>query len=449
LALDVAADQRAVREAILRMNHDTGAVAIAVIAGCIVAWGFVSARLTRWNISAPMAFVVLGLVTTHGPLALFHPSLHSTTILTVVELTLAIVLFGDASRINVRTLRGGIAPPLRLLGIGLPLAIGAGTALAFALFGGSAWVAAAIGAIVAPTDAALGAPIMGDKRVPIGVRRTLNIESGLNDGIATPFVNLFLAGAVASEALSTTGVAHAALALLGGTGIGIGVGAIGAVLLAWSKRSGWGAPGFRPLCVFALAVLAYSLAIEAGTNGFVAAFVGGMAFGTVLPALPDSSGRSTDLTFTEDAGELLSLLVWFTFGAVMMVPGLREATFGDVVFAVLALTVVRMVPVGVALLGSGLNRSTVAFIGWFGPRGLASVVFALIAVDSLDAAASHVVLGAVSVTVLLSVVAHGWSAGPLAARYARIVSRMDADAPELIPRDPVPTRSARVTHRMP
>lgn len=432
------------------MGHDTSAVtALAVIAGGIAVWGLVSARLTRWNVSAPIAFVVLGLVTTHGPLAFLHLSLHSTSILTVVEITLAVVLFGDASRLNVRTLRGGIATPLRLLGIGLPLAIGAGTALALGLFGGSIWVAAAIGAIVAPTDAALGAPIISDERIPMGVRRTLNIESGLNDGIATPFVNLFLAGAVASETLSGAGAAAAAKALGGGVGIGIGIGALGALALSWSRRSKWGAPGFRPLCVFALAVLAYTMAIQAGTNGFVAAFVAGMAFGSVAPTMPDDSGRSEDLMFTEDAGELLSLLVWFSFGAVMLVPGLREANAKDVIFAVLALTVVRMLSVWVALLGSGLDRATVALMGWFGPRGLASVVFALIAVDELDASAAHAVLGAVSVTVGLSVLAHGLSAGPLAARYARVASRIGGDAPEHHPAQPVPTRTARVSHRMP
>lgn len=432
------------------MDHGTGAVAaIAVIAGCIVVWGFVSARLTRWNLSAPMAFVVLGLVTTHGPTGFLHLSLHSQSVKTVVEITLAIVLFGDASRVNVRKMRGGIAIPLRLLAIGLPLTIGAGTAVAFALFGGSGWVAAAIAAIVAPTDAALGAPIMADTRIPNGVRRTLNIESGLNDGIATPFVNLFLAGALSMEALTASGMGRAAFDVLGGVGIGVGTGVAGALLLSWSRRSGWGSEAFRPLCVFALAVLAYTASIEAGTNGFVAAFVSGMAFGSVLPPSSETEARDADLEFTEDAGELLSLVVWFAFGAVMLVPGLQEATAKDVVFAVLALTVVRMVPVWVALWGSGLDRVTVAFIGWFGPRGLASVVFALIAVDSLDPAASHLVLGAASVTVLLSVVAHGWSAGPLAARYGRFASRIGHDAPEHKPRDPVPTRSARVSHRMP
>ena len=236
------------------------------------------------------------------------------------------------------------------------------------------WVAAAIGAIVAPTDAALGASIMEDERVPAGVRRVLNVESGLNDGIATPFVNLFLAGAATAEAVhGASSVASAALDLLGGAGIGIGVGLVGAVLLTQARKRHWSEPSFRPLAVLALALFAYSASVLAGTNGFVAAFVGWHG----LRHRVRSRNGNEPLEFSDEAGTLMSLLVWFVFGAVMLVPGLDGATWRDVVFAVLALTVVRMVPVALSLVGAGLDRSTVAFVGWFGPRGLASVVFGL------------------------------------------------------------------------
>ena len=169
------------------MTHHLNITALAVISACVLFWGLVSARLERWDVSAPIAFVLLGLVVTHGPTALVHVDLHSSTIRSLAEVTLALVLFADASRVNVRALRADVALPARLLGIGLPLTIGAGAGAAALLFGGSGiWVAAAIGAIVAPTDAALGASIMGDERVPSGVRRLLNVESGLNDGIVTP-----------------------------------------------------------------------------------------------------------------------------------------------------------------------------------------------------------------------------------------------------------------------
>jgi NhaP-type Na+/H+ or K+/H+ antiporter len=417
------------------VDHALSSATLSVVAACIVVWGLVSARLEGWQVSAPMAFVLLGLALTHGPSALVHLQLQSSTIRELAEITLALVLFADASRVNARTLAADVAIPARLLGIGLPFTIGAGTALAFGLFSSSGgWVAATIGAIVAPTDASLGAAIVSDERVPARVRRVLNVESGLNDGIATPFVNLFLAGALTAESISTGGVGQAAVDLVGGAALGAGVGLAGAVLLRLTSRTGWSAPGFQPLAVVALAALSYSVALLAHTNGFVAAFVAGIAFGTVLVT------HEAVLAFTEEAGTLLSLLVWFSFGAVMLVPGLQAADWRDVVFAVLALTLVRMVPVALALAGSGLDRTTVAFIGWFGPRGLASVVFGLIAVDSLDHGDAQVVLGAVVVTVALSVLAHGMTASPLSRRYGSYAGRLHSQRPERHPTGRLPVR---------
>jgi sodium/hydrogen antiporter len=414
------------------MPHELEA-AIAVISGCVILWGLVSARLERWDVTAPIAFVLLGLGAANGPISLVHLHLQSSDIRILAEITLALVLFSDASRVNANTLRAHAELPARLLGIGLPLTIAAGGALAAGLFrAGGLWVAAAIGAIVAPTDAALGASIMRDERVPSGVRRALNVESGLNDGIATPFVNLFLAGALAAEAIHKGLVAHAAIDLLGGVALGAAVGTIGALLLNLSRRAGWSAAGYGPLSALALALFAYTVALLAGTNGFVAAFVGGMAFGTV------TTGSELQ-AFAEETGTLMSLLVWFFFGAVMIVPGFQAATWQDAVFAILALTVARMVPVGVALLGSGLDKTTVAFIGWFGPRGLASVVFGLIAVDSLAPSEAGLVLGAVTVTVTLSVLLHGVSASPLAERYGHVARRLPPGAAHLTAA-PMPTR---------
>jgi sodium/hydrogen antiporter len=405
-------------------GHDLNAAAIAVISGCVIAWGLVSARLERWDVTAPIAFLVLGLGTANGPFALIDLHLHSADIRSLAEITLALVLFADASRVNVKALRTDMTLPARLLGIGLPLTIGAGAAVAAGLFTGTGlWVAAALGAIVAPTDAALGASIVLDERLPATVRRALNVESGLNDGIATPFVNLFLAGALATEAIHSPGAGRAAIDLVGGAALGIGIGLVGAVALSWAGRTGWSAAGFRPLAVLALAVFAYAAALVAGVNGFVAAFVAGMAFGA-------AATDSELLVFAEEAGTLLSLLVWFMFGAVMVVPGFEAFGWRDAVFAVLALTVVRMVPVALALVGSGFDRATIAFVGWFGPRGLASVVFGLIAVDTLAPGDAQLVLGAVTVTVTLSVIAHGLTASPLTERYSRKVHQMHRDRPE-------------------
>jgi NhaP-type Na+/H+ or K+/H+ antiporter len=411
--------------------HDLNLAPIAVFSVCVIVWALVSARLQRWDVSAPIAFVVLGVVVTHGPTAIIHLNLHSSTIRTLAEFTLALVLFSDASRVNARALRADMGLPTRLLGVGLPLTIGAGAALAVGLFPGAGlWVAAAIAAMVAPTDAALGASIMSDERVPAGVRRVLNVESGLNDGIATPFVNLFLAGAATAEAAhTTTSPVGALLDLLGGAGIGLGIGVIGAVLFGLARKHHWSSPAYRPLSVLALALFSYSAAVLAGANGFVAAFVGGIAFGTALP--DRNNGERDGLTeFSEQAGSLMSLIVWFIFGAVMLVPGLQGADWRDLVFALLALTAIRMISVAIALTGSGLDRATVSFVGWFGPRGLASVVFGLLAVDLLAPADAGIVLPAVTVTIALSVLLHGVTAGPLAARYGTYAVTRRPDSPE-------------------
>jgi NhaP-type Na+/H+ or K+/H+ antiporter len=407
------------------MDHAVNATTLSIVAACVVGWGVVSARVERWQVSAPIAFVLLGLAFTHGPLAIIHVQLHSSAIRSLAEIALALVLFADASRVHARALAADAGIPARLLGLGLPLTIGAGTAVAIGLFSSSGiWVAATIAAVVAPTDASLGAAIMSDERVPARVRRVLNVESGLNDGIATPFVNLFLAGALTAESITAGGAGHAAVDLVGGAALGAAVGLGGALLLGLATRKGWSQTNFQPLAVMALSILAYEAALALHVNGFVAAFVAGLAFGSVLAASEDVLG------FTEEAGTLLSLLVWFAFGAVMLVPGLQAAGWSDLVFAVLALTVVRMVPVAVALAGSGLDRATVAFIGWFGPRGLASVVFGLIAVDTLDQAAGQVVLTTVVVTVALSVLAHGVTASPLARRYGAHATRLHPERPE-------------------
>jgi sodium/hydrogen antiporter len=409
------------------VGHELNSAAIAVVSGCVIVWGLLSARLERWDITGPIAFVVLGLGTANGPLALMHVNLHSSDVRSLAEITLALVLFADASRVNVKALRADLALPARLLGIGLPLTIGAGTAVAAAVFVGTGvWVAAALGAIVAPTDAALGASIVQDRRIPSTVRRALNVESGLNDGIATPFVNLFLAGALTSEAVHSPGVGRAAVDLLGGAGLGAAIGILGAMLLSQAARAGWSAPGFRPLVVVALALFAYATALVVGVNGFVAAFIAGMAFGSMVT-------DSELLAFAEETGTLMSLLVWFVFGAVMVVPGFELASWRDALFAVLALTLVRMVPVALALTGSGFDKATVAFIGWFGPRGLASVVFGLIAVDSLAPTEAKLMLGAVTTTVTLSVIAHGITGSPLAERYGRISNQLREETPELRP----------------
>jgi NhaP-type Na+/H+ or K+/H+ antiporter len=355
----------------------------------------------------------------------------------IAEITLALVLFSDASRVNLGALRHDAGVPSRLLFVGLPLTVALGCAVALAVFSGvDGWLALVIAASVAPTDAALGAPIMDDDRIPARVRRILNVESGLNDGIATPVVAFAIVGAASVTHVAgatTIGAAVADLALGAVTGAASGV--VGGWLLRLADAVSWASPSFRPIAVLGVALFAYTAAVNAGGNGFVAAFIGGMAFGSVTV-----TRREEGLELTTDSGTLGSVVVWFIFGALLW-PVLEQVSWTTFVYAALSLTVVRMVPVALALVGSGLDRVTVLVVGWFGPRGLASVVFALIAYDSLDSADAHRALSTISVVVLLSVLAHGVSARPVASWYARRIDRLSRERPEHHTTAPIATRS--------
>jgi sodium/hydrogen antiporter len=314
---------------------------------------------------------------------------------------------------------------VRLLAVGLPLTVLAGWALATWLFPGlGLWLALLVAAALAPTDAALGLPVVTNPAVPSRIRRLITVESGLNDGIVTPVVMVALAGAATAEAVHDAPSVGTALAELGiGVVAGVGIGLTGGGLLRWARDRGWAAEDFAGIAVLALALVAYTGALAVHGNGFVAAFCAGLAFGAV-------AGRRgpAELVFLEQAGGLVSLLVWFGFGTLALPIMAERVDVLVVLYAVASLTVVRMLPVAVACLGAGLDRPTVLFVGWFGPRGLASLVFALLALEELGdpAGAAIAVIGS---TVLLSVVAHGLTAAPLAARYGRRARGRGSPAP--------------------
>jgi len=305
-----------------------------------------------------------------------------------------------------------------LLGVALPLTIALGTVLALALMGTSIWLALLVGAALAPTDAALGAGMMANPVVPARIRRLINVESGLNDGIATPFVSVAIAGVAGGHGHGpAAAVAELALGVL----VGVAAGSAGGLLVNAARRRGWAAEGFGGAAVLGLAVCAYASSVAVHGNGFIAAFVGGLAFGT-------AGGRRGQplVPFVEETGALVSLLVWLAFGAVALVPALESLTWPMVLYAILSLTVVRMVPVLVALVGARLDWATSVLVAWFGPRGLASVVFALLALEDLGDAAAKPAVAVITLTVVLSIVAHGATAEPLATRYASRVARAAA-----------------------
>lgn len=400
-----------------------GIAAISLVLAAIFVWGLISTRAAA--LSAPIFFVVIGLILGEGlKLVQLEPDPHSTKI--IAEVTLAWVLFADASRVRLSDLREDFGPYLRLLAVGLPLTTALGTAAAAALLGVSPWYALLVGAALAPTDAALGSAVMSDRRVPYQVRQTLNVESGLNDGIATPVVTVALAAIAAGAGLAQEGPGHAPLGLLLGAITGAVLGASGGLLLRAAGRRGWSSEEFAGPAVLALSLLIYVLALLMGANGFVAAFIAGSAFGAFA-----GRGEEREVYYVEQTCGLASMICWLLFGAVGVPTIAEDWSWQILLYAVMSLTVIRMLPVAIALIGARMDWPTVFFIGWLGPRGLASIVFALLALEDLHGLPGPIdeVVATIGLTVLLSVLLHGLTAQPLARRYAA-THRADLDVVE-------------------
>ena len=338
-----------------------------------------------------------------------------------------------------RDLEGDASLPSRLLFIGLPLTVVLGTALAYLMEPGFGWAAAALVATIlaptdaalglAPTDAALGLAVVTNTAVPVRIRRALNIESGLNDGLATPFVTLFLAMVVSEESSANEGWVAASLTQIGLAVVAaLVVGSGGGWLVSRARALGWTSAMSEQLAVLALAILAYAGSVAMGGNGFVAAFLGGLLFGQATKGSLDGP-----VEFSETIALFMSFFVWTLFGALFVGPVLTgKRSWTAIGYAVLSLTVVRMLPVALSLLGLGLRGRTWLFMGWFGPRGLASVVFTLVALEDLKSGSvrGSPLVQVATWTVLLSVAAHGVTAGLLAPRYGARMSSL-GDVPEL------------------
>lgn len=410
---------------------------IGVISAVFFAYALVSRSLLWANVSAPMVFVAVGILCGPDLLGIASFSPESEAGLLVAEIALVIVLFADASRSNLGELRSDGALSARLLGIGMPLTIMAGTvAAAVLLLGLEFWEGAIIAAILAPTDAALGHAVVSSRLVPEKVRQTINVEAGLNDGLSIPFLFLFL-GLAADEASldAAAWFSFGVEQIAAGIGVGLLVGGGGGWLVDQAVHRKAMTHTFKRLAMVALAVGAWALAGALGGNGFIAAFVAGLA---VAVFREDFGGQMLD--FAEREGQLLSLIVFFVFGTAA-IGYLGAVTWGVIAFALLALTLVRMVPVAVSLAGTGLSKGSVAFIGWFGPRGLASIVLALVVVEEEPGLpALDLIIAATTVTVLASVFLHGISARPLSRIYARHVDSLPADAPENAETETVVTR---------
>ncbi len=413
---------------------------LGIFAAVFAVFGLVAARAERVGVTRPMIFVAAGaLVALVGALDPTPGDEDAGILLALAEIALALVLFADASRVNLGRLRRGAGTPLRLLGAGMLMSIGLGGAIAALLLDGlDFWECAVVAAILAPTDAALGAAVVEDERVPRFIRQTLNVEAGLNDGLAVPFLLVFVAGATVSEGFAPGSFLATTLVEKIGIGIlaGLIVGAVAGELTRRARSAGWSTPGSEQLAVAGVAVALFTFTEHLGGSGFIAAFVGGLAAGSLMQA-----ERRPALGFADEEGAVVAAFVFFALG-LSLVELFDQLTWGIVVYALLSLTLVRMLAVALALIGSGLRRQTVAFIGWFGPRGLASVVLALVVLEQEQEFQNvDTIVLTTLLTVVLSVLLHGFSAGPLGRRYGEWAAKLPPGAPELAEAPEVPTRS--------
>ncbi len=413
-------------------------VPVAVVALLVLAYSLVSKRLEDTFITGPMVFVTAGILLGPAGFGLIGEDMSSGALRLLAEATIVLILYTDAIRIDLRLLRSQIGIPARLLGIGLPLTLLLGTLVGWALLDGlQIWDVALLAAVLAPTDAALGQSVVESPAVPIRVRQSINVESGLNDGLMLPIISVFIAFAAVQE-----GAAEEAWLLFTVRQIGFGVlvgvvsGWVGGQLINRSVERAWMTGVARQLATLAIGVTAFAGAEILEGNGFVAAFVAGLAFGAI--ARHHGVGAQE---FTANEGRLLMLLTFLVFGIAVVGPAVDLPDWRMVLYAIASLTVIRMVPVAISLLGSKLGRPTVWFIGWFGPRGLASILFAVFILDEADLPATDRILEVAALVILLSVFLHGISSHPLAERYGAWFRSMDDPSmPEARDVEPMPIR---------
>ncbi len=388
---------------------------IALVAIFILIYSSVAGVVERSWISGPIVYTCFGLLIGTEGLDLLSWDTNHETISGLAEVTLALVLFTDAAGAHMGVLKKTSILPVRLLLIGLPLTILLGFGLGVLIFDDvSLFAIALLATMLAPTDAALGKAVITNESVPDEVRQALNVESGLNDGICVPILFVFLALALGHVSGDGTGPLAVKL-VIHEIGIGLVVGLLLTLIsvqllkVAWQQK--WLTKTWIQIPVVALALACFTLAQYLGGSGFIAAFSGGLLFGILEKNMRDKFLRAADGT-----GDTLALITWVIFGAAVAGNVLNSLSWSVLFYAVLSLTVIRMLPVFLALTGSGISTEGKLFMGWFGPRGLASIVFAVIVLSD-KIPADHEIIVTVAFTIILSIIVHGVTANPWATAY--------------------------------
>jgi len=386
---------------------------LAIFAIFLFSYSVIAGRVEKSVISGPMIFVFAGLAMSSLGLGWLGGSVTRDQLRVLADLTLALVLFIDAANADLGVLRRQFRIPSRMLLIGLPGIILLGFGFAVLMFDElSIYEAAILATMLAATDAALGKAVITDKIVPVRIREALNAESGLNDGLCVPILLFFIALASATatgDQNNTSAMLLIAEELGIGAAVGIGFAAIGGMTIRWCWKQGWITKVWIQTTVVALAIASFAVAQSLHGSGYIAAFVGGMLFGHLA-----KEATHNLVLAAEGTAESLAMVTWLLFGAAVVAENMGLLTWEILLYSLLSLTVIRIVPIFLSLTGSGESTSSRLFLGWFGPRGLASIVFAIIVLDA-ELPGSHFLAIVVVTTVFLSLVAHGVTAKPLAA----------------------------------
>ncbi len=389
---------------------------IAIVAIVVAAISLFRERLRTLPLTTPMLFVFAGMLLAPEALGVFDVEVDDELIAFTAELTLALLLFSDAARIDTTTASTTLTLPARLLGIGLPLSIAMGTVVTALLLTDLTWAEAAlVAAILAPTDAALGEAVVANPAVPAKIRQALNVESGLNDGLVVPVIAVFSVLAADSELEGAgTLIGEALLEIAIAVAVGIFAASMLAMIIPRVTRRAWtDAEGFR-IVALGIGIGAFAGSIALGGNGFVAAFVCGLV---VRRLMGEQITKHAELA--EDVSQVGAAVVFLLFGALMVWPALEHISPLIALCALGTLTVGRMLPVWIALIGTHLQRPTIWFLGWFGPRGLASMLFGLLLLTDSEVDRPDQLFAIITLVVLTSVVLHGVTASPGAQRYGQ------------------------------
>jgi len=390
---------------------------LAIFAIFLFSYSVIAGRVEKSVISGPMIFVFAGLAMSSLGLGWLGGSVTRDQLRVLADLTLALVLFIDAANADLSVLKRQFKIPSRMLLVGLPGIILLGFGFAVLMFDElSIYEAAILATMLAATDAALGKAVITDKIVPVRIREALNAESGLNDGLCVPILLFFVALASATatgDQINTSAILLIAEELGIGMAVGIGFAAIGGMTIRWCWKQGWITNVWIQTTVVALAVASFAVAQSLHGSGYIAAFVGGLLFGFL------AKEATHDLVLAaEGTAESLAMLTWLLFGAAVVAENMGLLTWEILLYSLLSLTVIRIVPIFLSLTGTGESSSSRLFLGWFGPRGLASIVFAIIVLDA-ELPGSRFLAIVVVATVFVSLVAHGVTAKPLAAWIGR------------------------------